>query len=65
MFIPPGTWMRISNRGTVPARIFGIVSRAEMEECFRVLYRDPSARQVTPEQLDALCRMQSPESEAR
>lgn len=59
-FIPPGTWMQVSNKSTQPARVLGILSRGEVERCFRALYmpadypRDPAVR----EQDFATCKTQ-------
>ena len=37
-FIPPGTWMQVSNRSDAPARVLGILPRGEVERCFRAIY---------------------------
>lgn len=50
-FIPPGTWMQVSNKSSRPARLLGVLSRGEVERCFRALYmpedypNDPAIRQ--------------------
>lgn len=48
-FIPPGTWMQVSNRSGAPAHVMGILPRGEVERCFRALYMtddyDESERQ--------------------
>lgn len=71
VFIPPETWMTISNRSAKPATVLGILPRAELEECFRVLYHQHGSQparqdQVTAKQRDslhALCRMRVPEKQ--
>ena len=37
-FIPPGTWMQVTNRSNKPARVLGVLGRGEVERCFRALY---------------------------
>ena len=37
-FIPPGTWMEVSNRSNKPARVLGVLGRGDVERCFRALY---------------------------
>lgn len=37
-FIPPGTWMQVTNRSSKPARVLGVLGRGEVERCFRALY---------------------------
>jgi len=64
VFIPAGSWMAIANHTASPAKILGVIPRAAMEECMRVLYGDSSTPQFEPEQLHAVCRLRSPESEA-
>lgn len=61
VFVPAGTWMAISNESEIPATIFGVIPRAEMETCMRYLY-GAGAQEVSPERLDALCRLRSPEN---
>jgi quercetin dioxygenase-like cupin family protein len=65
VFVPPGTWMAITNPTTNSAKILGVIPRAEMEECMRVLYEDSSAQKLQPEQLHQVCRLRSPESEGK
>lgn len=63
-FIPPGTWMQVSNKSAKPARVLGVLSRGEVERCFRALYMpadypsDPAVR----EQDFATCKTQLGES---
>lgn len=37
-FIPPGSWMQVTNRSNKPARVLGVLGRGEVERCFRALY---------------------------
>lgn len=37
-FIPPGTWMELTNRSDKPARMLGVLGRGEVERCFRAIY---------------------------
>ena len=37
-FIPPGTWMQVTNKSDKPARVLGVLGRGEVERCFRALY---------------------------
>ena len=37
-FIPPGTWMQVTNNSGKPARVLGVLGRGEVERCFRALY---------------------------
>lgn len=37
-FIPPGTWMQVTNRSDKPARVLGVLGRGDVERCFRALY---------------------------
>ena len=37
-FIPPGTWMQVTNRSSKPARVLGVLGRGDVEKCFRALY---------------------------
>ncbi len=69
-FIPPGTWMAISNRSTKPATVLGILPRGEVEECFRVLYEQQGSQAAGQDQaakhrdsLHALCRMRLPDKQ--
>lgn len=55
-FIPPGTWMQLSNRSAQPARLLGILSRAEVERCFRALYMPADYDVAMREQDFATCR---------
>lgn len=64
-FIPPGTWMQLSNKSSHLARVLGVLSRGEVEKCFRALYmpadypRDPAVR----EQNLATCKTKLEEPE--
>ena len=37
-FIPPGTWMQVTNNSERPARVLGVLGRGDVERCFRALY---------------------------
>jgi quercetin dioxygenase-like cupin family protein len=71
VFIPPGTWMAISNPSAKPATVLGILPRAELEECFRILYQQHGSQtggqdKATAAHRDswhALCRMKLPEKQ--
>ena len=59
VFIPPGTWMAIANRTDAPAVVLGVLSRGEVEECFRVLFSRDSDEAARREAL-ARCRIRNP-----
>lgn len=58
VFIPPGTWMALENRTETSVFSLGVLSRGELEECFRVLFSrdaDEAARHDAQE----LCRLKT------
>lgn len=56
-FIPPGTWMQVVNTGATAAHILGILSRGELERCFRALYSPPEQETSERDADLATCRM--------
>lgn len=65
-FIPPGTWMQLSNRSDRPANLLGVLSRGEVERCFRALYMPadyPADADRRQEDL-AACRTRMPEADS-
>lgn len=59
VFIPPGTWMSIANRTETSAFVLGVLSRGELEECFRVLFSTDADEAARREAVD-LCRLEFP-----
>lgn len=64
VFIPPGTWMAIANRTQTSAFVLGVLSRGELEECFRVLFSTDADETARGEALE-LCRMWFPSEPAK
>jgi len=56
VFIPPGTWMAIANRTKSPAVVLGVLSRGELEECFRAMY-STEADEAARHHALGLCRV--------
>ena len=59
VFIPPGTWMKIANQTNTSAFGLFILSRGEVEECFRVFLSE-EADEAARREAVALCRMKYP-----
>lgn len=59
VFIPPGTWMTIANRTETSAFGLGVLSRGELEECFRVLFSGDAGEDARRQAL-GLCRLKFP-----
>lgn len=59
VFTPPGTWMAIANRTESPTVILGVLSRGELEECFRAMYSTDADERARHHAL-SLCRARSP-----
>ena len=56
VFIPPGTWMALENRTETSVFSLGVLSRGELEECFRVLF-SPDANEAARREAQELCRL--------
>ncbi|HVS65357.1 MAG TPA: cupin domain-containing protein, partial [Thermoanaerobaculia bacterium] len=56
VFIPPGTWMALENRTETSVFSLGVLSRGELEECFRVLFSRDADEAARRDAL-GLCRL--------
>ena len=58
VFIPPGTWMKLENRTETSVVALGVLSRGELEECFRVLFSSDAIDAARREARE-LCRIEA------
>lgn len=56
VFIPPETWMALENRTETSVFALGVLSRGELEECFRVLFSN-EADEAAQRKAQELCRL--------
>ena len=58
LYVPPETWMALSNRTQKPVRLLVGIARGDAEECFRVLFsRDSSEEAVLEAMADCRVRL--------
>lgn len=59
VFVPPGTWMKIANHSETSALGLFMLSRGEVEECFRVFLSEEADEAARREAIE-LCKLRHP-----